>query len=203
MPAQALKWDGICSILNQLIQNQEATTYRLFTSGRTARSIDITGLGQGTMCLLCLHTAGMAWARFFWLFFRISSDFFGRPLYKGIGDQGNMLCLWHVCSQSLRPQSPLILSGSTPKYKPSMALKPKSKGGRDQNLLITMRHALTSHLNEVFTHLLITGGRDAGFCFLLTSVLILRLPESSFSKETLMQFQFITGFFPAHAALHM
>lgn len=53
------------------------------------------------------------------------------------------------------------------------------------------------------THLLITGGGDTGFCFFLTSVLILRLPEPSFSEEPLMQFQLVTGLFPAHATLHM
>lgn len=53
------------------------------------------------------------------------------------------------------------------------------------------------------THLFITGGGDTGFCLFLTSVLILRLPEPSFTEEALMQFQLVTGLFPAHAALHM
>lgn len=53
------------------------------------------------------------------------------------------------------------------------------------------------------THLVITGGGDTGLCLFLTSVLILRLPEPSFTEEALMQFQLITGLFPAHAALHM
>lgn len=55
----------------------------------------------------------------------------------------------------------------------------------------------------VVPHLFIAGGGNTGFCLFLTSVLILRLPEPSFSEEPLMQFQLITGLFPAHAALHM
>lgn len=53
------------------------------------------------------------------------------------------------------------------------------------------------------THLLVTGGGDTGFCLFLTSVLILRLPEPSFTEEALMQFQLVTGLLPAHAALHV
>lgn len=53
------------------------------------------------------------------------------------------------------------------------------------------------------THLLITGGGDAGLRFLLSPVLVLRLPEPSFAKEALVQLQLITGLLPAHAALHV
>lgn len=53
------------------------------------------------------------------------------------------------------------------------------------------------------THLFITGGGDTGFCLFLTSVLILRLPEPAFTEEALVQFQLITGLFPAHTALHV
>lgn len=68
----------------------------------------------------------------------------------------------------------------------------------------TLKNQNQQYLTETAaTHLLITGGGDTGFCLFLTSVLVLRLPEPSFTEEPLMQFQLITGLFPAHAALHM
>lgn len=75
-----------------------------------------------------------------------------------------------------------------------------------RKVLIPVRSTLTALTLTVTnrdTYLLVTGGGDAGLCLLLSSVLVLRLPEPSFTKEALVQLQLVTGLLPAHAALHM
>lgn len=57
--------------------------------------------------------------------------------------------------------------------------------------------------NRHAAHLLVAGGGDARFGLLLPTVLVLRLPEPSLTKEALMQFQLITSLLPAHTALNM